>query len=867
MKQIVLWIILTAAPAGLFAQHASPVTAMQTEHLTNPIGIDAPHPRLSWQLDDSTHGVAQLAWSVEVSKDYLFRLIDWQTGKQEGSSQLIAYRGPSLQPFIHYYWRVRIWDNHGHSTLSPIASFETGMVQESNWKGNWITDYKDLYLTTAPYYRKQFTISKPVRSARAYIAVAGLYELYLNGHRIGDHFMDPLYTRFDRRNLYVTYDVTAELKQGGNAIGVLVGNGWYNMQTIATWYFDAAPWRARPSLMMDLRIAYTDGMTETISTDKTWKTALSNLIFNSIYTGEHVDGNRDLPGWNEVNFDDSKWKAVTITGSPSQHIVTQMLYPIREAETIQPATCTKLSDMDYVYDLGRNISGISQITLNGAPGTVIRLKHSEKLYPDGHADVSNIAVDFFEPDSLRPLVTDQYTLLGKGIETFAPRFSYKGFRYVEVTSNNPIQLDKWSLVAFFTHSDVPVVGTITSSDTIINELWRATNNSYLANLQGYPTDCPQREKNGWTGDAHMAIEAGLYNFDGITVYEKWLADIRDEQQPNGLFPAIIPSSGWGYTHYNNVDWLSSLIIIPWELYRFYGDSKALQDNYDAMKRYMNYLEDTHPDGLIHEGLGDRERIKHQADTGLTSTCYYYNDAMILAKTAKLFRNKEDEIHYNELAQKIRAAFNRNCYHDEIRGYGSGYQTENSMALYWGLVPESKKAAVAKSLVESVTRDSLHLDIGILGNVALLNALSENGYADIAYRLATKTSYPSWGYWMTCGMTTLAETWNMKTSLNHVFMGEISAWFYKGLGGIYPDENDPGFHHILLRPHIVAGLDSFTATHRSPYGQIRSGWTHRSGGLVYTVVIPPGSTATLTLAGSDKTLYKLLTSGTYEFEIQ
>jgi alpha-L-rhamnosidase len=285
-----------------------------------------------------------------------------------------------------------------------------------------------------------------------------------------------------------------------------------------------------------------------------------------------------------------------------------------------------------------------------------------------------------------------------------------------------------------------------------------------------------------------------------------------------------------------------------------------------MKRYVDYLDDAHPDGLVREGLGDRERIKHQADTGLTSTCYYYNDAVILAKTANLFRKKDDEDRYNRLAQKIRTVFNDKYYRAEIRGYGSGYQTENSMALYWGLVPDNEKAAVAKSLAESITRDSLHLDIGILGNVALLNALSENGYADIAYRLATKTSYPSWGYWMTQGMTTLAETWNMKTSLNHVFMGEISAWFYKGLGGIYPDAAHPGFQHILLRPNVVAGLDSFAATHEGPYGVISSGWYHRKGQLIYETVIPPGSTALLNLTafGAAKPQVTELSAGHYRF---
>ncbi len=520
--------------------------------------------------------------------------LQWTFHKRSAEQQ-VEYNARPLKPFTRYFWKVTTREKKGKESTSKITSFETGPLSISDWQGDWITDQKDINLKSAPYFRKTLNVNKKIVSARVYIAAAGLYELSINGKRTGDHLLDPMYTRFDRRNLYVTYDVTNQLLQGKNTIGVLLGNGWYNFQPFATWFFDQAPWRERPCFCMDLRLTYSDGSVETMSTDKSWKTALGPVIFNSIYTGESYDATKEIPGWNEPDFNDQQWKQVIVTHAPSEHIVAQAMYPIRDAERITPVSLRNFSDTDYVFDIGRNIAGVSQITSKGLPSTIIRLKHGERLYSTGHVDQSNI--DYFvESNQDEPFQTDVYTLKGDGSqETFRPRFNYKGFQYVEVTSNKPVQLTINSLQAYFQHSDVPVAGTICSSNQQINKLWTATNNSYLSNLFGYPTDCPQREKNGWTGDAHFAIETGLYNFDSITIYEKWLADNRDAQQPNGTLPAIIPTSDWGYDHHNSIDWVSGIALIPWELYLFYGDSKALQDNYAAIRRYIDHINEKYPD--------------------------------------------------------------------------------------------------------------------------------------------------------------------------------------------------------------------------------------------------------------------------------
>lgn len=809
--------------ALLFTLSLKAQTNLQCEHLDDPLGIDALHPRFSWQSP-----VQQQAYTLTVSDG---KTVCWtQKGK---TRQQITYAGKPLQPYTQYDWKVSV-----NGKRPVTTSFETGPLYVSDWQGDWLSDSKDINLQPAPYYQKTFGITKAIKRARIYIACGGLYELSLNGRKVGDHILGPMFTRYDRRNLYVSYDVTRNLQQGNNAINVLLGNGWYNHQSTAVWFFDKAPWRQRPCFCLDLRITYTDGTEETISTDKSWQTALSGITFNSIYTGEHAD----------ANIVTRNWKPAIVVHAPSAHIVAQVMYPIRDCEKLNAVSIRKFSDTGYMFDMGRNLAGVSEIKLSGPQGTVIRLKHAERLDRSGHADQSNINYHYRPVGNSDPFQTDVYTLDGK-TDTFRPHFNYKGFQYVEVTSSKPVQLDKSSLIAYFEHSDVPKAGMITSSDTIINQLWRAANNSYLSNLFGYPTDCPQREKNGWTGDAHTVIETGLYNFDAITIYEKWLADIRDAQQPNGTIPAIVPTSDWGYDHHNGPDWVSSITIIPWELYQFYGDSKALADNYEAIKNYVNLLNRRFPNYLCNWGLGDWIPIHSFAPVEFTSTVFYYQDVFILAKAAKLFHKQQDYSFYSALAQKIKAAFNQK-YLKPHGSYDHGFQTELSFALFYHLVPEQLKDKTAALLAKAVIDCGVHLDVGLLGSKTILPSLSDNGYADLAYQLATLTKYPSWGYWMTKGMTTLPEEWEIGPksdgSLNHIMFGSISAWFYSGLGGIGTDEQQPGFRHILLNPHIPKGLDSFSATHESPYGKIVSGWTTAGKQLVYTATIPPNTVADLQL---------------------
>jgi alpha-L-rhamnosidase len=873
LAPLALLMALAASPAE--AKTEKPVgkpVNLTVENLVNPIGIDAPKPRFKWMISDNRPGAVQTAYRICMGVDSLALLkgkdLIWDTKKVPGGQIQVTYRGKiPFVPFTKYYWTVETWDQEKKSSVSPVASFETGLMEMRHWRGSWITDSHDQDFKPAPMFRKEFKAAGNIKSARAYISAAGLFELTINGTKAGNHSLDPLYTRFDRRNLYVTFDFTRLLNEGDNAIGVLLGNGWYNHQSTAVWDFHKAPWRNRPRFIMNLRITYADGTVKTVATGADWKSATGPLIFNSIYTGEHYDARMEIAGWNTTGFGDGSWEQATEVAPPSKNVVAQAVQPIRRVEAIPAKSMKKMDDKTWVFDLGRNIAGVSSITVTGEPGTVIRLKHSELLGANGLADQSNIDVHYRPVGDSDPFATDIFILRGGGEETFTPRFNYKGFQYVEVRSNKPLTLTDKSLTGWFMHSDVPATGSIDCSNPTINKIWAAANASYLSNLYGYPTDCPQREKNGWTGDAHVASETGLYNFDGITVYEKWLADHRDEQQPNGVLPSIVPTGGWGYTWGNGPDWTSTIAIIPWNIYLYDGDSRLLADCYPNLKLYVDHIKAISKGGITDWGLGDWIPVKSVTPKEFTSSIHYYVDAQILAKAAKLFGYVDDYKTYTALSKQIADSINAKYLNRETGIYGSGFQTELSAALYWGIVPEELKAKVAENLKNRVLADNSHVDVGLLGTKTILNALSENGYSDLAYTVAAQEDLPSWGYWIVNGLTTLQENWPLQTtndiSRNHIMFGEISAWFYKALGGIKPDPEQPGFRNVLLEPHFVKGLDHFEARHTGPYGEIVSSWKREGGTVKYTVTIPANSTATLKLPGAE---VKKLAAGTHVMEV-
>lgn len=850
---------------------------LRCEYSVNPLGIDSDMPRFTWLLPANSGVKKQLYYQLLVgtksSEIVKGKSLVWDSGKTASDVNLVIYNGEKLLPGTNYFWAVKVWDEEGNeSSLSEITTFQTGI--KGNWSAKWITDVEDVDEKKAPYFRKEIKTNSPVARATVYLASAGLHELMLNGKKIGNAFMNPIFTRFDKRVLYNTYDVTPFL-EADNVIDVVLGNGWYNHQSIAVWYFHKAPWRARPRFMFEMVIEYKDGSTETIISDQSWKTSFGNIQFNSIYTAEHVDNNQET----------GDWKNAIEVASPTELISSQQLPPVRKVAEYNAASFTKIDSKTYLFDFGQNMSGITELKIAGEKGTIVKVKHGEMLR---EGRINNDGLDVYlrkdlPADDTDPFQTDIYTLSGNGEEVFAPKFNYKGFQYAEVTADNDIELYENSLKAYFTHSDVQPVGNLESSNEMITKIWKATNMAYLSNLFGYPTDCPQREKNGWTGDGHIATETGLFNFDGIMVYEKWMDDHRDEQQEDGTLAAIIPSSGWGYQFYNGPDWTSSMVLVPWNVYKFYGDKHILEENYESMKSYVNKIRSVAKENLTDWGLGDWLGINKNSNLEFTTSIFYYTDALILSKTAKLLGLEKDAVAFKILAEEIKLALNNKYFNAEKNRYASGTQTEMSMALFRGIVAEEKIQEVADNLAQTIIENNSKMDVGLLGAKAILNALSQNGYADLAFKLALSDQYPSWGYWIADGGTTLYEAWEINgerdLSLNHIGFGEIGAWFFKALGGINVDETKPGFKNIILQPHFAEGLDDIKITHKGPYGNIVSAWKKEDGKVNYTVVIPPNSTAELFLDTSvkqvklkgkndilDLSLPIKLESGKYEFVV-
>lgn len=852
---------------------------LRCEHLIRPLGIDRAEPRFSWHLEDERNGAKQLSYRIMLGTDSAALVrnkgVIWQEKKNSGQ-MLTTYKGKALKPFTRYYWSVTVWDQNRQVSEQTISSFETGFLNTAQWKGSFISDGKDIGSRETPYFRKEFILKKNVKSARAYIVAAGLYELSLNGSKVGDHFLDPAFTDYGKRLLYVTYDVTHLLHEGENAVGVILGNGWYNHQPVAEWNFHKAPWRNRPSFCLNIHVQYTDGTTDIITSDHSFKVAAGPITFNAIYVAENYDFRKEFQGWNTLTFDDSSWKQAVEVPSPCSNIVSQSMHPIRKTEFRKPVSLKKLSDTLYLYDFGQNWSGITEFRVQGLPGTKVKLHHGEQLDSRRKRLFDDNNTQFYQnvKDPLKYGVhpvdeifaTDVLWLDGKE-NTFSPRFNYKGFQYVEVSSDKPLELTKDNMTSYFIHTDVPASGSFECSDSLINRLWRATNYSYLSNLVGYPTDCPHREKNGWTGDAHLAMETGLYSFDGITFYEKWMADHRDNMYGNGQLRCIIPSGGWGG---DIADWTCSVTIIPWTLYEFYGDMTCLKDNYSIMKKHTDYWLSKFPDGLITDAcLGDWIPYKSVANRELTASIYHYKNVDIVSRTAQLLGFKSDYEYYKSEAERIKDTINQKFLNKETGIYANGYQTELSMPLYWGIVPEDCIQKVAEQLTKRVSEDRDHLDVGIMGCKTILNALTETGNVEQAYRMVTQQDYPSWGNWLRQGGTTLFENWDYNGlaagySQNHIMYGEIGAWFYKALAGINVDPAQPGFKNILLKPHFVEDLDYVKASYKSPFGLIVSEWTRKQGKVEYKVVIPPGATATLYLDGKGEA--KQLSSGTYKFNI-
>ena len=505
----------------------------------------------------------------------------------------------------------------------------------------------------SPLLRRAFEINKPLVRATAFVCGLGYYELHVNGSKIGDRVLDPKFTRYDKRVLYATYDVTGQLLQGKNAVGVMLGNGFYNQHAADVWNFQRSPWRGEPAMLFQLRLDYADGTSETIASDATWRASTGPLVHDGIRNGEEYDARLELSGWDTAAFDDRGWAEPQIVAGPKGVLRAEMSPPIRVMKTITPVGMSEPRPGVFVFDMGQAFAGWAQLKVSGPAGTKITLRYGERVQPDGSLDRKTI--DTFVKQG--PFQTDSYTLKGQGEEVWEPRFTYHGFRWVEVTGL-PGKPTLDTVRGRVVHTSFTPAGSFECSNELLNKIQQMTLWSYRSNFVGIPTDCPHREKNGWTGDAHLAAEQAMYNFHNVAGYEAWMNDFHDEQRDSGELPGIVPTSGWGYQWGNGPAWDSAYVLIPWYLYQYRGDTRVLAEHYDRLWRYVDYLTSRSKDHIVDIGLGDWLPAKTVTPVPVTSTGYYYVDAIIVSKIARLLGKDADAKTYAELAGKIREAFRR-----------------------------------------------------------------------------------------------------------------------------------------------------------------------------------------------------------------
>lgn len=831
MKNKILTIIFSLVIGGFHQAYAGvEITGMRCEYLVSPLGIDAVHPRFTWEYcgDDVPDEIPVL----ELSADSLFA----RSQKIAGNSLFSAVydKKQGLKPHTRYYWRVRSKDGT-KTVFSPRAVFETGKFTGKDWKASWISDGNTRTEPVAPIFRKEFELQSAPGQARAYISAVGYYDLYINGRRVGDHHMDPGFTDYTRRSLYVTHDVTNYLDKGENTVEIILGNGFANNQLHDVWNQENAHWRDRPQVICEIMA---DGDV-VASTDGTWQTALSNVVYNNIYSGDHVDARRSP----------SSWRDAVEVAAKSGLLKAQAFPAIRPVEEIVPDRLRSFGDTLFIFDMGKNIAGVCEMRLKGAEGTTVKVRHGELLKSNGRVERGNIDIYYHPARDDEEFQTETYVLSGKPEgDLFHPRFTYHGFQYVEVLSDSPVKVE--DIKGKFMRTAISRTGHFRCSDDLLNRIYDATMLSYEGNIHSIPTDCPQREKNGWTADAHVAVQLGLLNYDGITFYEKWMRDFIDAQKDNGNIPGVIPSAGWGYGEWPGPVWDAALFIIPVALYDYYGDPTCIRELYPAMKRYFDWAKSLRkPDGTITCGIGDWLSPGAQTPTEFTSTLYYYVDNRLMARIAGIAG--DDPAPYVEEMNRVKDVINSRFFDKEKALYAGETQAGQGIALYWDVVPQEYRQRVADNLNDMIVSADYDTNFGLLGCKSVLRMLTKYGHPDTAYKIATRTGAHSWGYWLEkCGQSTLAETWTMDpnfrdASLNHVFFGDIAAWMTNDIAGLNFDRSRPGFEHVLITPCFFPELDWAEAEYHSVKGNISVKWRRIGDNAVeLSVVLPAGVTATV-----------------------
>jgi alpha-L-rhamnosidase len=842
------------------------VSHLRCEYLPDPLGVVAPNPQLSWFIESSAQGARQAAYQVLVASTPATLNRDhgdlWDSGKVSSSDSVhLLYRGAALRSRLQCWWKVRVWDAAGHvSEWSAPASWEMGLLRPEDWQAQWIGSGPPREPRPAPGFftstnqlsevkqqvvvdgrstllRKTFVLRKPVLRARLYMTGLGYYEPWCNGRRIGPNVLAPAKTNYRRWVLYDIYDLADYLRPGTNALGLMLGNGWFNPYP-KWWDPYRMQWFGSKRALARLDLEFTDGSSQVVVSDSSWKTAPGPVLSSCVYDGELYDATQELPGWARPETDDHTWNPAHVVEPPGGQLLPELMPPIQVTRHLPALAMKEPTPGVYVLDFGQNFAGWVRLSLRGPRGARIHLRYAEDVHADGTLDVAS---------NERAEAADTYITKGGGLELYEPRFTFHGFRYVELTGF-PGRPALTNVLGCVVHTAAAQTGSFVCGNELLNRIHRATLWSQRSNLMGYPMDCPQRdERLGWFGDAMVSMQEALYNFDLPVFYRQWLNGVRLNQNPaNGDISIISPRPY--VPDEPDPTWSSAYLVMTWQYYVYYGDRKFLEQQFDAMARYVDFLGTQATNHILPKywigDWGTTVRGWKEGEPGSVATAFYYYDARLVAKAARVLGRIADAEKYEALAHDVRTAFNQAFFSPQTKQYDQGTQFSNAFPLVLGMAEPADEPALVEHILRDIRRNQGHFDVGVLGAKYLIDALTEHGQAAAAYALATQTGYPSWAHLLEGGRTTLSEFWDLHGSHNHIMLGSIDGWFYRTLAGIQPDEQHPGFEHFFVRPFVPLSLGFVTAAIQTVRGPVALHWAETNGVFELTVSVPPDSTATI-----------------------
>ncbi len=845
------------------------VSKLTCEYLDNPLGIDITQPGLSWIVESEQRGQKQTAYQIRVAsgQDLLKRdFADlWDSGKVTSDQcVLVPYKGKPLKSRMHCYWQVRIWDkNDTWSPWSDINMWSMGLLGKNDWQAQWIgrnrnlDDYpaefrgKDLRLPPSPYLRKTFELDENPVQATLYVTALGLVEPSINGDKVGNRMFVPGWTDYNKRIYYHTFDVTHLLFKGENALGAILADGWYagyvgfcldqNIPNPRNQYGDT------PALLCQLEVELENGEKQVICSDSSWTSAIGPIKEADLFMGETYDACSELLGWNHAGYIEKTWKPVDLIEPAKGVLQGYPTVPVRRTGEMTPIEITEPEKGVYLFNMGQNFAGFARIKVSGEAGSKIVIRYGEMLHPDGSLMTENLRF---------ARATDTYILNGNGTELWQPRFTYHGFQYVEVRGLSFVP-DEHTVTGIIVNSDIQPAGRLDCSDDMVNQLYSNILWTQRSNFFEVPTDCPQRdERCGWSGDAQIYVRSAAYNANIASFMRKWLVDLVDAQKEDGIFTDWAPYS-FVFKKEQASGWVDAGVIVPWVIYQMYGDKRLLEYMYPAMRKFIEYLNNRSNGYLLtanENDWGDWLAIGAQTSLDYLATAFYAYDVKLMTEIAAVLGKDSDIQYYTDLFEKIRLAF-KDKYVASNGRISEHTQTSYTLALYFGLLDPEQEARAAKYLADLIKENNGNLATGFLGVKHLLPSLTRFGYTDLAYQLLVNTDFPSWGYSVVNGATTIWERWNSYTidggfnpdgmnSFSHYAFGSVCEWMFAVMAGI--DNAEAGFKKILIKPQPNKIIQYVNSHYTSLYGRIESSWKIRDNDLVLDVTIPANTTAELHL---------------------